>query len=250
MQKLSKIIIVAFLLISLDSFGQSTSIGIALGPTYSKPMIKNTAENSSTTKYSHFSDAVFSVFGQHNFKENFGLVLDVGLCHRGIAMKQPVTIAVTDPSTLDVSYQYKNDKYRNQLSYLDNYLLAKYIMIDKNAKKVQAYVNAGPYYSVLLKTRRYIVDEYYDDNGYYGINEVRGVNAGNIRSSYKKSDLGFALGGGLEYGRFGLDYRYSLGFINISNIAGTKMYSRFSTVKLTFVMAKKFSKQEQKTENN
>ena len=253
MQKLFRIHIgIAFLIISINSFGQSDTMGIcknngcrcwtnvpsntisiSMGPTYSKPHVKNASETS--TKYATYSDALISVIGQHNFNRNFGLILDIGLCHRGMAVTQPVTVAVTDPNDLNVSYQYKNDKYRKELSYLDNYLMAKYTLIDK----FKVYGNAGAYYSVLLRARNFIADEYYDDNGSYGITEIHDVRTGNIRSSYKKSDLGFAVGGGLEYGRFGLDYRYCVGIINTSSTPEiNKVYSSFSTVKLTFVMAR------------
>ncbi len=237
MQKLSKIliVIVASITVCINSFAQLTTIAVSIGPTYSKPGIKNTSGIPNSNHTTNYSDAVISVIGQHNFNEKFGLLLDIGLCHRGIATTVPVTVAVTDPISNTVSYQNHNDKYRQSLSYLDNYLLAKYT----TGKKVKVYFNAGIYYSLLLKAKKLIVDEYYDDNGYYGITEIHSANTGNNRSSFKKSDFGFTIGTGVEYGRFGLDYRYNIGVVNISNVPETsKIHSSFSTVKLTFVLAR------------
>ncbi|HWZ23414.1 MAG TPA: porin family protein [Cytophagaceae bacterium] len=206
-----------------------------MGPTYSKPEIKNTSGISNSNHTTTYSDAVISIMGQYSINKNFGFLLDIGLCHRGISTTIPVTVAVTDPMTNTISYQNQKDKYRQSLSYLDNHLLAKYTL----GNKVKVYFNAGIYYSILLKAKKLIVDEYYDDNGSYGITEIHSVNAGNMRSSFKKSDFGFTVGTGIEYGRFGLDYRYNIGVVNISNTPQTsKIHSSFSTVKLTFVLAR------------
>jgi hypothetical protein len=237
MQKLSKILIVfiTLLAITINSFGQLTTIAISVGPTYSKPGIKNTSGISNSNHITTYSDAVISIIGQHNINKNFGFLLDVGLCHRGIATTVPVTVSVTDLVSNTVSYQNHNDKYRQSLSYWDNHLLAKYTL----GNKVKVYFNAGVYYSILLNAKKLIVDEYYDDNGSYGITEVHGVNTGKNRSFFKKSDFGFTVGTGIEYGRFGLDYRYNIGVVNISNTPQTsKIHSCFSTVKLTLVLAK------------
>lgn len=237
MQKLSKILIVIIvsIAISINSFAQLTTIAVSMGPTFSNPRIKNTSRIPNSNHTTNYSDAEISVMGQHNFNETFGLLLDIGLCHRGIATTVPMTVAVTEPIGNTVSYHSHNDKYRQSLSYLDNHLLAKYT----TGKKVKVYFNAGIYYSLLLKAKKIIVDEYYDDNGYYGITEIHSVNTGNNRSSFKKSDFGFTIGTGIEYRRFGLDYRYNLGVVNISNTPATsKIQSSFSTVKLTFILAR------------
>ncbi len=208
---------------------------MSLGPTFSKPTVKNTSTAPSAYTYTNYSDAIVSIMGQHNFKNKIGVLLDIGICHRGTAITQPVSVLVLDPNNNSLIPQDEKNKYRQDLSYLDNYLLTKYTL----GNKLKVYGNAGIYYSLLLKSRKRIVDEYYDYYAGTGPSLVKGVHAGDLQSSYKGSDIGIAAGLGVTYGRFGLDYRYCLGIKNISKTPEVnKIYSSFSTLKLTLILVR------------
>jgi hypothetical protein len=226
----------SFLLIlslSGNSFGQLASIGFSFGPTYSAPIIKNTSGLPNSYRYHTYSDVVLSVFGQYNVRKNFGVLFDFGISGRGSSFSQPVTLASYDLYDTTITYSYKKNQYENAFTYLDNAVLAKYT----KGNKVKVYGTAGLYYSILLRARKFIVDEYYDSYGGADPTRTHAKFTDNLRVQYKKSDLGFAVGLGVEYGRFALDYRYSIGLLNIYKSPETaKIHTSFSTVKLMITL--------------
>jgi hypothetical protein len=224
-----------FFFLTKNSFGQLASVGLSFGPTYSAPIIKNTSGIPTLNQYHTYSDAVITVFGQYNINKKFGVLFDFGISERGSSFNQPVMIASYSAYDSSVTYSNQTNKYKNEFTYLDNYVLAKY----STGNKIKVYGTAGMYFSTLLRARKFIIDEYYDSYGGTAPTEAHGLYTDNLRVSYKKSDLGFAVGVGVEYGRFGLDYRYSIGALNISRSPEvTKVHSSFSTVKLMITLVR------------
>jgi hypothetical protein len=224
-----------FFSLSKNSFSQLASVGFSFGPSYSAPVIKNTSGIPTLNQYHAYSDAVVTVFGQYNLNKKLGVLFDFGISERGSAFNQPVTLASYSLYDSSVTYRNQTNKYKNEFTYLDNYVLAKYT----TGNKVKVYGTAGMYFSTLLRARKFIVDEYYDSYGSSAPTEAHGKYTDNLRVSYKKSDLGFAIGAGLEYGRFGLDYRYSIGALSIyKSLEAAKIHSSFSTVKLMIMLVR------------
>jgi hypothetical protein len=178
---------------------------------------------------------VLTIFGQYNLSKRFGVLFDFGISERGSSFSQPVTLASYSAYDSSVTYSNHTNKYKNEFTYLDNYVLAKYT----TGNKVKVYGTAGAYFSTLLRGRKFIEDEYYDSYGDSAPTETHGTYADNLRVSYRKSDLGFAVGLGVEYGRFGLDYRYSIGALNVFRSPDmAKVHSSFSTIKLMVTLAR------------
>ncbi|HSZ24526.1 MAG TPA: porin family protein [Cytophagaceae bacterium] len=216
------------------SWAQLATIGFSIGPVYSSQKIKNTSGVPTANNYHSYSEAMVSIIGQYNIQKNFGLLFDVGYCNRGVSISQPVTVTTLDPTTYDTVLVNKKNSYQNNLAYLDNYLMAKYTY----GNKVRVYADAGLYYSFLLKAKQYVSDEYYNYNT-NAPSEAKGFYTDSITSSYRRSDFGLAVGLGIEYGRFGLDYRYSRSIMDISKSPGlATIHNSFSTVKLIFKFVK------------
>ncbi len=220
-----------------NSFGQLASIGFSVGPTYCVPIIKKTFCIANFNRYHTYSDVALTIFGQYNVKNRkrtLAILFDFGVSGRGSTVRQPVTLASYSNYDSTITYSYKNNKYQNQFTYLDNSVLAKYYIY---VNKVRVYGTAGIYYSLLLSGRKFIVDEYYDSYGDADPTRTHAKFTDNLRVQYKKSDLGFAVGLGVEYGRVALDYRYSIGLLNIYKSPETaKIHTSFSTIKLMITM--------------
>ncbi len=226
--KISVLVILFFSSVSLV-IAQFSSLGIAVGPSFSSPSLKNL----SGLKKAPYTDAVLSISGTYKIDPKFSVVLDVGVCNRGMTLKQAATVASYDPISGDTSYRAVNNKYRHSFSYLDNTLLARYTL----GGKFKLYANVGVYYSFLLSKKKLIVDQYYDSFDVRGIAEVHGKYDNGSNYAYKKSDLGIAVGFGVQRGRFGLDYRYYIGTKQVSkDPAVLSLHHSFSTLKVTVAL--------------
>ncbi|HVD96726.1 MAG TPA: porin family protein [Cytophagaceae bacterium] len=217
------------LLLSQAIRAQQRTLGISLGPSYSNTHVKN----NSGLQNNPYTDGSLSIVGTYNLDEKFGLVLDVGINNRGMVLKQPVSVYDYDPYSGDTSYSNKINKYRYSFSYLNNSLMARYTV----GGKFKIFANIGVYYAALLKTKKLIVDEYHDtDEGSIGVTTIHSTYANGQNYAYRKSDLGLALGFGASYGRFGLDFRYYMGAMQISKDPSViDIHHSFSTVKLTYI---------------
>lgn len=225
-----KIITAVILFLGGSNFSQAqiASLSFTTGATFSKPFVKNTFE---PYRYSNYSDGTISVIGKYNFDAKWSLLMDMALCNRGMAVTWPVTLADYDLSDGSVTYRDEVNKYRYSFSYIDKTLMARYTY----GNKVKVYANAGLYYSFLLRAKKFVVDEYYDSYGTTKPEEVHSKYSNHTNYGYRRSDIGFALGAGVQYGRFGLDYRYYLGLAQVSKFKETiSIHSSFSTLKLTY----------------
>ncbi len=222
--------IVFFFGMQVKGHGQFGSIAIALGPSFSKPK----ATFPGYTVSGH-SDGVARLAGFYSLGKKVGLVFDVGICNRGMVLRQPVTVSTYDPYSGTTDYNNETNKYRHGLSYLDNTLMVRSTV----GGKLKLYVNGGLYYGVLLKAKKLIVDEYYNSNGQAGISELHSRYDNDTDFLYKHTDFGMAVGLGIQKERFGLDYRYCLGLKEISDIPEAYVLRHsFSTVTLSFVFVK------------
>lgn len=197
------------ILISFHSFGQFALARLTVGSVFSNPQLKG-LEGMQKKSY---TDGLLSLEGTYQFPSNLGIVIDVGVCNRGMTLTQPVSVSSFNPYTGETTISDKTNKYKHGFFYLDNTLMVRYIA---GKKKTKVYGNAGIYYSQLLKARKQIVDEYYDYNGYGGIAEVHNKYQDQTNYKFNRSDIGLAFGGGVQYGRFGLDVRYHLGLAQIA----------------------------------
>lgn len=225
-----KIFSVLILFVGVSKFSQAqiASLAFTMGPTFSKPFVKNNYE---PYRFSNYSDGTISLIGQYNFNPQLGVVGDLALCNRGMAVTWPVTLANYDLSDGSVTYREETNKYRYSFSYIDHTVMARYTY----GKKVKVYANGGMYYSFLLRARKFIVDEYYDSYGTTKPEEVHSKYSNHTNYGYRRSDLGFAVGAGARMGRFGLDYRYYIGLAQVSRFEETiSIRSSFSTLKLTY----------------
>jgi hypothetical protein len=201
--------LVVGIVMSINSFGQFALVRLTVGSVFSNPTVKGLEG----FKKKSYTDGVLSLEGTYQFESNWGVVLDVGVCNRGMTLLQPITVSAFNPYTGETTFSDKTNKYKHGFFYLDNTLMARYIT---GKKKTKAYANAGIYYSMLLKARKLIVDEYYDYSGYGGISEVHNKYQDQTNYNYNGADLGLAFGAGVQYGRFGIDFRYNLGVAQIS----------------------------------
>jgi hypothetical protein len=220
-----------YLLPATYTHAQQASIGISAGALFSTPTVRHTTADQ---RYSSLTDAAFGFFGQYNLSPKFALVFDAGAANRGSRYQQSVVrVSEYDNYAGPVAYATRENKYEHQLLYLDNHLLGKYTYTFEN--KLKLYAQAGIYQGILLRARTFVNEEHYDADGTHKPTQAAHKQGPDLKNLYKKTDMGFSLGLGIEYGRIGLDYRYHLGVANIAAFAdGTKIVPSFSTLKLMF----------------
>lgn len=221
-----------FLVLSYHASAQFALVRLTAGSVFSNPSVKGLDGISKKA----YTDGVLSLEGTYQFESSWGVVLDVGVCNRGMTLVQPVTVSSFNPYTGETIYSDKANKYKHSFFYLDNCLMARYI---SGRKKTKVYANAGIYYSILLKARKFIVDEYYNYSGYGGIYEIHNRYDDQSNYPFRSSDLGLAVGAGAQYGRFGLDFRYNIGLAQISkNSTELDLHHSYAVMRVTAVCFK------------
>jgi hypothetical protein len=226
------LLLLPFMMLTRTSFAQFALVRLTAGAVFSNPTIKKL----DGFEKKSYTDGLISLEGKYQFASPWAIVLDVGVGNRGMTLLQPVSVSAFDPYSGQTSVSEKTNRYKHSFFYLDNTLMARY-SVEK--KKSQVYANVGVYYSRLIKARKFIVDEYYDYSGYGGITEIHSVYQDDTNFKFNGSDVGFAFGAGVQYGRFGVDFRYNLGVVQISGQRRDLEFSHsFAVLRVTGVCFK------------